>query len=176
MKLRPLERHELDRIWSIDRAELTERVYRIEGGALALRDERHDVTGWPPGEPERYAPILRDCFERGGAFVGAFDGATLVGVAVLESRSIGRAGDTLQLAFLHVSRALRGSGVGRALFEASAARARSLGARRLYVSATPSENTVRFYLRRGCRLAAEPDPALFALEPEDIHLELQLSG
>ena len=55
------------------------------------------------------------------------------------------------------------------------ARARALGARRLYVSATPSENTVGFYLRRGCRLAAEIDEALFALEPEDNHLELDLA-
>jgi len=52
------------------------------------------------------------------------------------------------------------------------AKARELGARRLYISATPSENTVRFYLRRGCRVTDEVDAALFDLEPDDIHLEL----
>ncbi|HVH04817.1 MAG TPA: GNAT family N-acetyltransferase, partial [Myxococcota bacterium] len=92
----------------------------------------------------------------------------------LESRFIGRAQDQLQLKFLHVSRPHRRSGLGRALFDRAAARARELGARRLYVSATPSENTIGFYLRRGCRVADEVDAKLFALEPEDIHLELDL--
>jgi hypothetical protein len=50
-----------------------------------------------------------------------------------------------------------------------------LGAATLYVSATSSENTVNFYLRRGCRVAAQPDEALFALEPEDIHLEFEIA-
>ena len=54
------------------------------------------------------------------------------------------------------------------------ARARELGARRLYISSTPSENTVRFYLRRGARVTNEVDAALFALEPEDIHLEFAI--
>ena len=40
----------------------------------------------------------------------------------------------------------------------------------MVVSATPSENTVRFYLRRGYRPMAEPFPELFELEPDDIHL------
>lgn len=174
MKIRELERHELDDLWSIDRAEVIEAVYRFRGDRLVLEPEHHDVRGWPPGERELYAPILRDCFDHGGAFYGAFDGDDLVGAAVLERRFIGRARDRLQLKFLHVSRSRRGTGLGGALFDRALARARELGARGLYVSATPSENTVGFYLRRGCRLAEEPDPDLFALEPEDVHLELDL--
>jgi hypothetical protein len=49
-----------------------------------------------------------------------------------------------------------------------------MNARRLYISATPSENTVNFYLRQGCVLARQIDPELFELEPEDIHLEYDL--
>ena len=56
------------------------------------------------------------------------------------------------------------------LFEQACAVARTWGAALLYVSATPTENTVNFYLRRGCRLASTPDLELFAQEPEDIHL------
>jgi predicted N-acetyltransferase YhbS len=171
VQIRKLERHELRDLWSIDRAELVERVYYRDGSDLVLKPEHHDVKGWPPGEPELYGPILLDCFDRGGTFYGAFDGAILIGAAVLESRFIGRAKDQLQLKFLHVSRRHRGAGLGRTLFDKVVARARELGARRLYVSATPSENTVRFYLRRGCRVTDEVDAALFELEPEDIHLE-----
>jgi N-acetylglutamate synthase-like GNAT family acetyltransferase len=64
--------------------------------------------------------------------------------------------------------------LGRTLFEKAVAKARELGARRLYISSTPSENTVRFYLLRGARLADDLDAALFELEPEDIHLEFDI--
>jgi predicted N-acetyltransferase YhbS len=149
-------------------------VYYCSGTELVLRSEHHDVKGWPPGEEERYGPILLDCFDRGGTFYGAFDGETLVGAAVLESRFIGRAMDQLQLKFLHVGRRHRQTGLGCRLFEKAVTRARELGARLLYISSTPSENTVRFYLRRGCRLADPVEAALFELEPEDIHLELDI--
>jgi hypothetical protein len=43
------------------------------------------------------------------------------------------------------------------LFEAAVAFAREADAKALYVSATPTENTVDFYLNRGCVLAPEPD-------------------
>lgn len=171
LEIRELERHEVGDVWSIDRAEVIDGIYRYRRGELVLETRHFDVQGWPPGESEHYGPILLDCFDRGGTFYGAFEGATLVGVAVLESRFIGRASDWLQLKFLHVSRAQRGTGLGCALFEKAVARARELGARRLYVSSTPSENSVRFYLHRGCRVTDEVDAALFELEPDDIHLE-----
>jgi hypothetical protein len=40
----------------------------------------------------------------------------------------------------------------------------------MVVSATPSQNTVRFYLGRGFALMARPLPELLAREPEDVHL------
>ena len=87
---------------------------------------------------------------------------------------MGQSNDQLQLKFLHVSRQYRGSGLGRTLFQEAVDKARSLGARTLYISATPSENTVRFYQSLGCRLSENPEPKLLALEPDDIHLELAL--
>jgi predicted N-acetyltransferase YhbS len=174
--IRPLERHELANIWSIDRAEVIEGIYRRTADGLLLEPRRIDVKGWPPGEADLYGPLLRDCVDHGGTALGAFDGGALIGAMLLEGRFIGRAKDTLQLKFLHVSRRSRKGGVGRTLFERAAVRARELGARRLYVSSTESQNTVDFYMRRGCRLAEEVDPALFALEPKDIHLDLDLSA
>ena len=77
-----------------------------------------------------------------------------------------RLADQLQLAYLYVTRAYRARGVGTQLFEAAVSCARAAGANAVYVSATPTENTVDFYLKRGCVLAAEPDPRLLAAEPE----------
>jgi predicted N-acetyltransferase YhbS len=172
--IRELQREEVDRIWSIDRSEVIDNVYHHEDGQLVLRPEHYDMKGWPSGEAEAYGPWLLDCFNRGGTFYGAFEDADLIGVVVLESRFIGRAEDQLQLKFLHVGRSHRGTGLGRRLFDLAVARARELGARRLYVSSTPSENTVEFYLHLGCRVTEEVDAALFEMEPDDIHLEFEV--
>ena len=87
---------------------------------------------------------------------------------------IGKARNQLQLMFLHVDRSYRGSGLGRRLFEKVVARARELGAEKLYVSATPAENTVNFYFHLGCRITRDIDRELFKMEPEDIHLEYDI--
>jgi predicted N-acetyltransferase YhbS len=167
-------RSEVARVWEIDRREVIEAVYHLRDGRLTLQAEHFDMQGWPPGEAELYLPLLFDCFDRGGFFCGAFDGGSVAGVAVLESRFIGSRGDQLQLKFLHVGRPYRRRGLGKTLFELAAKRARELGAKKLYISATPSENTIGFYLRIGCTLAREIDRELYDLEPDDIHLEYLL--
>ena len=174
MIFRELRKEEIGQVWSIDRTEVIDQVYYHENGQLVLKTEHYDMKGWPPGEPESYGPRLVDCFDHRGTFYGAFDDGKLVGVAVMESRFIGREGDQLQLKFLHIGRSHRKTGLGRTLFDMAVARARELGARRLYVSATPSRNTVDCYLHLGCHVTDDLDPALFELEPDDIHLEFQI--
>jgi hypothetical protein len=44
----------------------------------------------------------------------------------------------------------------------------------MVVSATPSLNTVRFYLQRGFEPTADPLPELYELEPDDVHLQKDL--
>jgi predicted N-acetyltransferase YhbS len=168
---RDLLREEIERVWNIDRSEVIDNVYHLENGALVLKPQHIDVRGWPPGEAEKYTTILLDCFDRGGWFHGLFDQAELIGVVVVDNKRIGKRKDRLQLEFLHVSNAYRNRGLGAQLFELAKVTARERGARRLYISATPSEHTINFYSRLGCEIAREPDPELLELEPEDIHLE-----
>lgn len=168
---RLLTRDEIELIWTIDRSEMIESIYQIVDGALVLQQHHFAAHGWPPNEAAIYTPLLEDCYDKGGWFCGMFDGPRLIGVVVLENQFIGKQADQLQLKFLHVSHGYRDQGLGRQLFELARQEARRRGARRLYVSATPSEHTINFYLRRGCRVTGEPDPELFRLEPDDIHLE-----
>jgi predicted N-acetyltransferase YhbS len=175
MLIRELRRDEIDQIWQIDRREVIESIYYWIDGRLVLQPEHFNMQGWPPGEAEKYTPILLESFDSGGVFYGAFDAGHIIGAAVLESKFIGQPQDQLQLSFLHVSRDHRGRGLGKQLFELAKERARQMGARRLYISATPSENTVNFYLRLGCVVTTHPDPELFEREPEDIHLECAIS-
>lgn len=174
LTLRRLGRDAIEQIWTIDRREVIETIYYWRDGQLVRVPEYYDMQGWPPGTVEGFMPLFYTVYDRGGEFWGAFDGDTLVGIAILDSKWIRPECDTLQLLFLHVSRDYRDQGIGRWLFEHAAARARLRRARRMYVSATPSEHTVHFYLRCGCMVTPEPDPEFFALEPEDIHLELAL--
>jgi len=171
---RELRRDEIALVWTIDRRESIDALYHLEDGKLILRPEQIEVPGWPPGEADKYTPILLECFDRGGWAYGAFEDGGLIGVVIVHGNFIGINKDQLQLEFLHVSRAHRKTGLGAKLFHLARAVARERGARSLYVSATPSRNTVNFYLRHGCRLAKEPEPELFAREPEDIHLECEL--
>lgn len=170
---RPLQRDEVAAVWSLDRREVIDNIYYLVDGRLELRPEHYNMRGWPPNATES-TPTLLDCYDRGGWCYGLFDGATLAGVAMLESKFIGAPEDMLQLLFLHVGYGYRDRGLGRQLFQQAAAVARARGARRMYISATPSEHTIHFYLGLGCVLSPAPDPELLALEPEDIHLEYGL--
>jgi len=173
---RELNKNEVDLVWTIDRSEVIENIYYFEDGRLILKPEHYDLNGWPPRGPEEYTPILLDCIERGGWFFGFFYADDLVGVVILENEFIGIPKDQLQLKFLHVSKAFRGQGLGKKLFKLARDKAREKGAKRLYVSATPSERTIHFYQSMGCTVTQEPDSKLFELEPEDIHLECEIES
>ena len=68
----------------------------------------------------------------------------------------------------------RATGVGSRLCDQLEQIARTAGDTGMVVSATPSENTVRFYQGRGFVPMAEPLPELLELEPNDIHMHKAL--
>ena len=170
MKVRELARHEIELIWTIDRSEVHHNIYKLRDNRLALTPAYFEARGWAPGQIEHDTPLMYACFDRGGTFVGMFHDQQLVGVAVVDTIPLGANGDQLQLKYLYVSRDYRQHGVGTRLFQEASAVARARGARLLYISATPTENTVNFYQRRGAVVNPTPDPELYAQEPEDIHL------
>lgn len=171
LEFRELKRAEIDRIWTIDRREHIANIYRLVDGGLQLEAHDFDVPGWHPDNVAKTTPLLYEMFDRGARFFASFDGEQLAGVSVLDTLPRGERGDLRELGFMHVGRDYRSQGLGARLFEQARAAARELGAQGLYISATPSENTIRFYQRCGATVLAVPDPELFALEPEDIHLE-----
>jgi ribosomal protein S18 acetylase RimI-like enzyme len=173
---RTLTRAEIAKLAQVDRTESIDGIYYVRQGALVLEEEHWDVPDWSPAEKQRRIEALQADYDRGGLFYGAFDGLCLVGMAVLNPDPLPTGEHRLNLAGLWVSHAYRGQGVGRALVQIAVAEAQARGARALYVSATPSERTVRFYRSAGFRLATVVDPGLYEREPEDIHLELNLSG
>jgi predicted N-acetyltransferase YhbS len=170
VEFRTLRRDEIELIWTIDRREFIARLYRLQAGELVLVPHDFDVPGWHPDTVRTTTPLLYACHDRGGTFFAAFEGDQMAGVAVLDTVWRGERHDLMQLEMMHVGRDHRGKGLGTQLFEQARSAARSAGAGGLYISATPSENTVHFYQRRGARLLRTPDAELIAKEPEDIHM------
>ncbi len=174
LELRALGRDDIATIATLDRGEVINAIYRVEAGSLVLRPEHHAVTGWSAGDIAALTSALNTGCENGDWIMGTFDAGRLVGFVMLARRLFGPRSEYMQLVFLYVDRSRRGCGIGKSLFSAAAAEARSRGAERLYVSATPTQGTVDFYLGRGCRLIPEPDAALFDKEPDDIHLSCRI--
>ncbi len=170
MYLRRLLRHDIPLIWTIDRSEEHHAIYQLHDNRLVRVPAYFYGHGWPPDQIEHDTPLLEACFDRGGAFLGMFADTQLVGVAVVDTLPLGEAGSQRQLKYLYVSHGYRGQGIGRRLFAEAQAVVRAQGAEALYISATPTENTINFYMRCGAVLNPSPDPELFALEPDDIHL------
>ena len=162
---------EIVRIGEIDRSEHVTTGYSYENGKLRAEQVDWRVPRWPEfggdfsvkARIEQFAPILRD----GGGMLGALDGPLLVGFAILRYRLTER---QAQLVALFVSRGYRRRGIATRLTSQIAHLAKGDGAKELYVSATPSESAVGFYMSQGFRLAEEVNEALYALEPEDIHM------
>jgi predicted N-acetyltransferase YhbS len=176
LTVRDLEPGEFERFGEIDRSERIEAQYVAEGGSLRLVAADIDVLGWFPSEVEGYIARLHAVHEAGGSVLGAFDGSALVAVASLDVSPVESIPPAMKLDLLHVSAPHRNRGIGKELTRILAGRAQRLGAEALYISATPTKNTVDAYRRIGAHVLESPDPELLALEPEDIHLLLPLGA
>jgi GNAT superfamily N-acetyltransferase len=169
--IRAMAASELARIAEIDRSERITQQYRQRGEALELIDVDIDAPRWgEQGEAtiEHRIDQWTRLVSAGGIALGAFDGEHLIGFAVYSRASP----DTpANLAVLHVTKSWRRHGVARDLTDEVVRLARADGAQRLYVSATPTRGTVDFYMSQGFMPVAAPHERLFALEPDDVHLE-----
>ena len=141
---------------------------------LELNEEGWNIPEWTAEEKQKYHRSLLDLSREEGIVFGAFDVTKTAGIIALRREFIGRNKDQLTLAALWVSFPYRKHGVGTRLVEMVKNKARAMGAKKLYVSASPSKNTVDFYANAGFQLAKEVDRELFEREPEDMHMELDL--
>lgn len=169
--VRVMAASEIARIADIDRSERITQQYRQCGERLQPIDVDIDAPRW--GElGEATIKYRVDEWTRlaseGGVPIGAFDRDRLIGFAVYVRAS---PEDPAQLAVLHVTKPWRRHGVGCELTNEVVRLARAEGAQRLYVSATPTRGTVDFYVSQGFKPVAIPDERLFALEPDDVHME-----
>ncbi len=170
--IRPLELDELSRATEIDVTEDGTTILEQRGAQLAVRS---DTWSRRPRSAEGWAEFeghWRAFLPGGGLALGAFDGGRLVGIATLR-RGIRPGMDQLEALF--VDRAHRRQGIASRLIDGIEVAAREGGAHVLYVSATPSESAVGCYLSHGFVPTDEPVPELLELEPDDVHMVLDLA-
>jgi GNAT superfamily N-acetyltransferase len=176
LEYRLLERRELSRVREIDRTETIRGRYVQRDETLELQAgdwsaPPWDLDGAGPHSVAALHAMLDSTMERGATALGAFAGARLAALGLVLPHVRPR---VAQLVALYVNADERGHGVGGRLCDELERVARDAGDAEMVVSATPSENTVRFYLGRGFAPTAEPLPELYDLEPEDIHMWKQL--
>ena len=148
MRVRRLPADDVSLIATIDRSEHVDVQYGVIDGRLTEQPvAMTEIPTWDPTGSGPYSVAAQVDF---CASLIA-DGAVLLGT-FNDKRAVGRRG---------AARALWGAAVDLAL---------AAGAESIYVSAVPTGSAVGFYLRQGCRLADPVHPALFAKEPDDIHL------
>ncbi len=102
--------------------------------------------------------------------------ATYCSLLALDYSRYGSKSDHIKLDMLYVDHHHRGKGIGSFLVDLAKSQARKQGAESIYVSATPTKNTVDFYRRHGAEVLTYPDEKLFALEPDDIHMSLKVKS
>ncbi len=171
-----MEPSDVELIREIDRSEEIRVGYRMQKGELQRMNVVWDSPNWDPEGDHEHSLAHQIVFcmghlEAGGALIGAFSEDLLVGVGVLRFEV--RPG-MAQLAFLHVSNGYRRKGIGGRLVREMIAAAQEHGAFRMYVSAVPSGSAVGFYQSQGFTLTPRPLGELYELEPEDIHMVLDL--
>lgn len=155
------------------RRQIVTRCRRKENGQWVLKNAPF-MEDWNEKDYAFLVTCLRGTLQKGGFVYGAFIDGVLKGFVSVEAGLFGGPHRYLDLSSLHVSAELRGRGIGRTLFLAAGAWARSQGAGKLYISSHPAVETQAFYQSMGCREAAEYHAAHVEKEPKDCQLECEL--
>jgi len=156
--LRRFERHAVDtHIWK--NGALVEEVFEMD---------------WDKAKCRGVVKALRENIRKGSVVAAAWDGRRLAGFCIVASEPLGGCGQYLNLLCLQASKPYRGCGLGKQLFVHACEQARARGAQKLYVSSSPSNNTVSFYRHMGCVPATEHIQWLVEAEPDDYHMECVL--
>ena len=172
IQYRWMQPHEVTKIGEIDRSEQIRTGYKYTEGKLQQLEVNWDSPMWQTegnGEHTIAAQVsfCQAHLARKGQMYGAFHNEKLVGVGIIQQEI---QEGIAQLAYLHVSNRYRRKGIGKQITKELTHEATRAGAKKMYVSATPSGSAVGFYLSCGFRPVDTPIPELFQLEPEDIHM------
>lgn len=150
-----------------NRHQIVHHVYRWTDNRLLLIPQDFEEDWSLERKREKAAEI-----QSGRFFVfGAFIEDQIVGqIMLLPELHAGR----MIVDSFHVSKEHRRQGIGKELFTKAKGEARLHGAKALYISASPAQETIDFYRSVGCEVSRNPIGAYVMDEPFDIQMECTL--
>lgn len=169
---RKVEEEELNRklFLKFTRRQDVTKCLRREGDAWVEKKAAF-IDDWNEEDYTTLVECLRQTIQNGGVVFAAFDGAYVKGFASVEGVPLGSRGNYRDLSSLHVSREMRGRGVGTRLFHMAAGWALAMGGEKLYISSHSAVESQLFYRSLGCIDAMEPNEQHMKKEPFDRQLE-----
>ena len=175
VELRDLSAHEIDRTLfrSFIRRQTVTKCWRRDKGEWVIREDPF-VDDWTEADYEELIAGLRETARSGGLVHAAFQDGRLKGFVSVERGLFGPSRQYLDLTHIYVSADLRRQGVGRTLFTAAKAWAKSRGAEKLYISAHSAVESQAFYHSMGCVEAQAYCLKHVEKEPWDCQMECAL--
>ena len=155
------------------RRQIVTKCFRREQGKWVIKDEPF-IDDWSEEDYRELISHLRSVIIDGGFVKGAFYQSRLTGFASVDVQPLGSHLEYLDLTNIHVSRDMRGKGIGKKLFLDAACWAREKGAEKLYISAHSAVESQAFYTAMGCSEAEYYHQAHVEAEPFDCQLEYLL--
>ncbi|MBR6522194.1 MAG: GNAT family N-acetyltransferase [Oscillospiraceae bacterium] len=156
-----------DSLDSFSRYQIVEYEYRLIRGELQLR-HNPVIDDW---SAERKREKAAEILSGQHIVYGAVDGNRIVGIILL---CLELDHNRMIIDSFHVSADKRRCGIGRKLFEAAKKEAKKRGAAALYVSASPAQETIDFYVAMGFKVSSNPIEAYADDEPCDIQMECEI--
>ena len=131
------------------RRQAVTKCWRKVDGQWVIKDDPF-IDDWTEKDYEVLVSCLKNTAQTGGFVHAAFCDGKLKGFVSVEPSLFGGAEGYLDLSSIHVSKDLRGKGVGARLFAAAKAWAAKRGAKKLYISAHSAVESQAFYKKMGC--------------------------
>lgn len=175
MEYRSLQEHEINRELFRDfiRRQIVTKCWRKEDGEWIIKDAPF-IDDWTEQDYEVLIQCLKHTVRTGGLVYGAFYEGKLKGFAAVLPEIFGGENKYIDLAAIHVSQDMRGTGIGTALFKEAKRWAKEKGAEKLYISAHSAVESQAFYKRMGCVEAKWYKKEHVEEEPFDCQLEVKL--
>lgn len=170
-----LSEHEIHRelFCHFIRCQQVTKCWRKEKGEWVIR-EAPCVDDWTEEDYQTLVRCLKDTAVNGGFVHAAFCDGLLKGFVAVLPGFLGGEQKYLDLASIHVSRDMRGQGIGKVLFQKAKDWAGKKGAKKLYISAHSCVESQAFYKKMGCVEAQVYDRRHVEEEPYDCQLECSL--
>lgn len=100
------------------------------------------IDDWDHEKKLSVVHALRTGLQDGGIVIGVYQQMELIAFANVESNRFGTRKEYVEFPYIHVSKELRGSGIGKRLFQICCEKAKQLGAEKLYIAAHPANRWV----------------------------------